>query len=55
MRIVDGTLRKGQRIRMMGTNAAYDVDRTGVFTPKLVQVDQLGQVMLNNFSEKHSV
>src|SRR4029078_13233809 len=28
VRIVDGTLKKGQRIRMMGTNAAYDVDRT---------------------------
>src|SRR5471032_376960 len=32
VRVVDGTLKKGQRIRMMGTNAAYDVDRTGVFT-----------------------
>src|SRR5512140_921584 len=36
VRIVDGTLKKGQRIRMMGTSAAYDVDRVGVFTPKLV-------------------
>src|SRR6187455_2879757 len=42
VRIVDGTLKKGQRIRMMGTNAAYDVDRTGVFTPKLTLVDELG-------------
>ena len=42
VRIVDGTLKKGQRIRMMGTNAAYDVDRTGVFTPKLTPVDELG-------------
>jgi GTP-binding protein LepA len=42
VRIVDGTLKKGQRIRMMGTNAAYDVDRVGVFTPKLVPADQLG-------------
>src|SRR5438270_12476090 len=42
VRIVDGTLRKGQRIRMMGTNAAYDVDRVGVFTPKLVPADELG-------------
>src|SRR4030088_833665 len=41
VRIVDGTLKKGQRIRMMGTNAAYDVDRTGVFTPKLTPVDAL--------------
>jgi GTP-binding protein LepA len=42
VRIVDGTLKKGQRIRMMGTNAAYEVDRTGVFTPKLTPVDELG-------------
>jgi len=42
VRIVDGTLKKGQRIRMMGTNAAYDVDRTGVFTPKLQPVEELG-------------
>ena len=42
VRIVDGVLKKGQRIRMMGTNAAYDVDRTGVFTPKLQMVDELG-------------
>ncbi len=32
VRIVDGILKKGQRIRMMGTNSAHDVDRTGVFT-----------------------
>src|SRR5579871_3608035 len=36
VRIVDGVLKKGQRIRMMGTGAAYDVDRVGVFTPKRV-------------------
>jgi GTP-binding protein LepA len=42
VRIVDGTLKKGQRIRMMGTKAAYDVDRTGVYTPKLEQVEELG-------------
>src|SRR5688500_15271328 len=27
---------------MMGTNASYEVDRTGVFTPKLTPVDELG-------------
>jgi GTP-binding protein LepA len=42
LRIVDGTLRKGQRIRMMGTGASYEVDRVGVFTPKRVEVDELG-------------
>jgi GTP-binding protein LepA len=42
VRIVDGSLKKGQRIRMMRTNAAYDVDRVGVFTPKRVETDALG-------------
>ncbi len=42
VRIVDGTLKKGQRIRMMGTGAAYDVDRVGVFTPKLTAAEELG-------------
>src|SRR4029079_13688454 len=42
VRIVDGVLRKGQRIRMMRTYSAYDVDRTGVFTPKLALVEELG-------------
>src|ERR1700749_5058586 len=31
-RVVDGVLKKGQRIRMMGTDAAYDVYRVGVST-----------------------
>jgi GTP-binding protein LepA len=42
LRIVDGTLRKGQRIRMIGTHASYEVDRVGVFTPKLTEVAELG-------------
>src|SRR5947208_1529902 len=42
VRIVDGSLKKGQRIRMMGTNAAYDVERVGFFTPKMQQIEELG-------------
>jgi GTP-binding protein LepA len=42
VRIVDGTLKKAQRVRMMGTNAAYDVDRVGVFTPKMAEKAELG-------------
>ena len=42
VRIVDGVLKKGQRIRMMGTNASYEVDRVGVFKPKLTPADELG-------------
>ncbi len=42
VRILDGTLRKGQTIRMMGTGAKYTVERVGVITPKMVTVDALG-------------
>jgi GTP-binding protein LepA len=41
-RVVDGELKKGQRIRMMATNAVYEIDRVGIFTPKRVAVDKLG-------------
>ncbi len=42
IRVVDGVMKKGARIRMMGTNAAYDVERVGFFTPKMEQVEELG-------------
>ncbi len=42
VRIIDGTLKKGQRIKMMGTGAAYEVDRVGVMTPKFLVTDVLG-------------
>ncbi len=41
VRIVDGVLKKGDKIRMIGTGAAYDVDRIGVFRPKMTDVQQL--------------
>jgi GTP-binding protein LepA len=42
VRIIDGTMKKNQRIRMMGAKAAYDLDRVGVINPKKVEVDELG-------------
>ncbi len=42
VRVLDGKLKKGARIRMMSTNAVYPVDRVGVFTPQMVQVPELG-------------
>jgi len=42
VRVIDGTLKKGQQVKMMSTKAEYGIDRVGVFTPKGVMVDQLG-------------
>jgi GTP-binding protein LepA len=42
VRVVDGELAKAKRIRMMATNATYQVERVGVFTPKQEIVDRLG-------------
>src|SRR6201985_1311262 len=42
VRIIDGELKKGQKIRMMATDAFYQVEQIGVFTPKKVAVERLG-------------
>ncbi len=41
VRVKNGILRKGQKIRMMATDASYQVDSVGYFTPKMVQIDAL--------------
>ncbi len=41
VRVIDGVMKKGQIIRMMGTAAKYPVERVGVITPKMVQVNEL--------------
>ncbi|MEO0327185.1 MAG: translation elongation factor 4 [Pseudomonadota bacterium] len=42
VRVIDGVLKKGQTIKMLGTDAKYLVDRVGIITPKMIPVDQLG-------------
>lgn len=41
VRIIDGTLKPKQTIKMMSNGATYDVDQTGIFTPKKEPVDCL--------------
>lgn len=41
VRIIDGQMKKGQTVRMIGTGATYTVDRVGVFTPKMLEVSAL--------------
>ena len=42
VRVVDGTIRKGQKVRFMATGAVRDVDRVGIFTPKKIEMPELG-------------
>ena len=42
VRVIDGSLKKGMRIRMMEAGAAYEIDRIGVFRPKMTEADRLG-------------
>ncbi len=42
VRVKDGTLSKGMKIRFMSSGATHQVDQVGVFTPKAEQVASLG-------------
>jgi len=42
VRITDGVLKKGMKIRMMASGAVHQVEQVGVFRPKLEKVDSLG-------------
>ncbi|MDE2391381.1 MAG: translation elongation factor 4, partial [Rhodospirillales bacterium] len=42
VRVKNGVLKKGQKIRMMSTGAVHPVEQLGVFTPKMKPVDELG-------------
>jgi len=41
VRVVDGELKKGERFKMMATEAAYAAEQLGVFTPKSLSRDVL--------------
>lgn len=46
VRIVNGSIRKGDKMRVMSTGRSYDVDQVGIFTPKRTKLDvlQAGEV-----------
>ena len=50
IRVYDGTIKKGTKIRMMQTGATHLVDRVGVFTPKLTEGESLGSGQLGFFT-----
>lgn len=41
VRVVDGRLARGQKIKFMATGAEYVIDKIGYFTPKMVNADEL--------------
>jgi GTP-binding protein LepA len=41
VRVMQGTMRKGQRIRLMSINKAFDVESMGILTPKPVEIGEL--------------
>ncbi|AJI47958.1 elongation factor 4 [Francisella philomiragia] len=41
VRIKNGTLKKGEKFKVMSTGVSYQVDRVGVFTPKMKDLDHL--------------
>ena len=58
VRVVDGSLSKGERIRMMATDTVYGIEQMGVFTPKSVPRDTLraGEVgfIISGIKELHA-
>lgn len=60
IRLIDGTITKGQKIKMMSTNAIYEVGEIGQFKPKRKSVEslsagQVGYIISNikNLSDVH--
>ena len=42
VRVRDGVLRKGMKVRMMAAGTSHVIERVGIFTPKPQTVDELG-------------
>jgi GTP-binding protein LepA len=42
VRVIDGVLKKGMRIRFMAEAQDYDAEQLGIFTPKAIPIDELG-------------
>ncbi len=42
VRVISGTLKKGQNVTMWSTNKSYDIKEVGIFTPKQCRTESLG-------------
>jgi GTP-binding protein LepA len=50
VRVYDGVLRRGLKIRMMASGATHQIEQVGVFTPKPNKVDELGPGEMGYFT-----
>ena len=41
VRVIDGILKKGMKVKMMSSNTEYNIEKVGVFTPKPQDVDKI--------------
>ncbi|MEZ5843824.1 MAG: translation elongation factor 4 [Hyphomicrobiaceae bacterium] len=42
VRVIEGVLKKGQKVKLMSTGAVHPVERVGIFRPKQEMLDELG-------------
>ena len=42
MRVMDGVVRRGDRVKMIQSNAVYGIDKLAVLKPQMVDIDELG-------------
>ena len=42
VRVIDGQIKKGMKIKLMSNDQEYVIEKVGVFTPKPTNIDQLG-------------
>ncbi len=42
VRVIDGTLKRGQRVKLMASDTTYNVERVGIFRPKQEMLAELG-------------
>ena len=53
VRIMDGVLKKGERIKMLSNGSTHHVDRIGVFRPAMTVIDELGPGVPSDASDSH--
>ena len=41
VRVIDGSIKKGMKVKLMSTNQEYEIEKVGVFTPKAKNIDEL--------------